>query len=364
MKKRASVQRLASRVHTKVKSKDRSQSVLEASDSQLQIQAVRLPDSRRQTLDPRPAPEAQRWQCLSVTVPHETTEVVANFLLELGSIGVVEGSRDFQQPAPTTEVQGFFTEALAGVDLTETFTHYLRDLAHLFPQLENLTPQLTVVTNDAWQDRWQEHFPPIRVGKRFLLLPPWETPPAESERIVITIDPSMAFGTGHHATTQGCLEAIELVYEQHGAPDRALDLGTGSGILAIALAKLGAQHLWATDIDPIALTEARKNSETNHVVDNVQLSDLSIEHLPHPFTLIVANLFSTTLVSLAPSLSAIVIPQGHLILSGIQLDQEQDVLIAYAPPAWSLVARLPKEEWVTLLLQRCETCHAERSEAQ
>jgi ribosomal protein L11 methyltransferase len=162
----------------------------------------------------------------------------------------------------------------------------------------------------------------------------------------------MAFGTGHHATTQGCLKAIELLYERYGPPDSALDLGTGSGILAIALAKLGTRRLWATDIDPIALTEAQKNSETNNVADGIQLSDQPLEHLPHPFALIVANLFSATLVALAPTLSSVLIPHGHLILSGIQFDQEHDVLTAYSAPAWNLVTRYPKEEWVTLVMQR------------
>ena len=294
----------------------------------------------------------QSWQCLSVTVPHEATEAVANFLVELGSLGVMEGARDLQRPEPTTEVQGFFPKETAGATLFDALTRYLQDLAEIIPTLGFPTPRLTTITNDAWHNRWQEHFPPLAVGKRFLILPPWEQQPFDTERIPIVIDPSMAFGTGHHATTQGCLEAIELVHEQYGAPNHALDLGTGSGILAIALVKLGASHVWATDIDPIALLEAEKNSEANHVADAIQLSDLPLDHLPRPFTLIVANLFSSTLVALAPALTLALTPQGHLILSGIQLDQESDVLAAYPAPTWSLVKRFPKEEWVTLVMQR------------
>jgi ribosomal protein L11 methyltransferase len=353
MKEQSSVQSRASSVNTKVQSKDWSQSLVESSDPRRQSLDARSSDSRRRTLDSRPAPEAQRWHCLSLTAPHEATEIIANFLVELGAIGVVEGLRDFQQPAtPTTEVQGFFSEEVAGEALVEALNRYVHNLADLFPHLGTPSPQLTNVTNEAWQDSWREHFPPLAVGKQFLLLPPWESLPKDTERTVIVINPSMAFGTGHHGTTQGCLEAIELLYERHGLPDSALDLGTGSGILAIALAKLGARRLWATDIDPIALTEAQKNSEANDVADNIQLSDLPVEHLPHPFALIVANLFATTLVSLAPTLSSALIPQGHLILSGIQLDQEHDVLTAYSAPAWNLVTRFPKEEWVTLVMQR------------
>jgi ribosomal protein L11 methyltransferase len=278
---------------------------------------------------------------------------VANFLVELGSIGVVEGVRDFQQPpTATTQVQGFFPADTAGEELSEALNHYLKDLSTLFANLGFLTPYLTEVTSDTWHERWREHFPPITVGEHFLLLPPWESTSTDTDRVAIVIDPSMAFGTGHHATTQGCLEAIDRLHQRYGAPARALDLGTGSGILAIALAKLGTPHVWATDIDPVALDEAHKNAEANQVASFLHLSDSPIEGLPIPFPLIVANLFSTTLISLVSALHTAVECGGHAILSGIQHDQEADVLTSYAPPTWRLITRLPHDEWVTVVLQR------------
>jgi ribosomal protein L11 methyltransferase len=286
-------------------------------------------------------------------VPHEAAEVVANVLTELGSLGVVEGIRDLQQPDPgVTEVQGFFPENVASEELSHTLGQTLSNLTDLFPTLGSPTPQFSFVASDAWLDRWRDHFPPLAVGKRFLVLPPWLPIPAENQRIPLIIDPSMAFGTGHHATTQGCLEAIELLYDVYGYPAQALDLGTGAGILAIALAKLGTPGVFATDIDPIALDEARKNSRVNKTAECIDFSDLPLEQLPAPFALIVANLFSSTLVALAQSLRAGVERKGHAILSGIQLDQEQDVLAAYAAPDWRLVKRFPRDEWVTLVLQR------------
>ena len=299
-----------------------------------------------------PAPPPQRWHCLSVTIPHEAVEAVANFLVELGSTGVVEGVHDLAQPQPsTTEVQGFFPLEVSGPALSAALTCYLAELAIVSPGLVLPAPRLTEVGSDAWQDRWREHFPPIKVGKRFLLLPPWETVPTDPGRIVIVINPSMAFGTGHHATTQGCLEMIEQLHDRHDTPDRALDLGTGSGILAIALAKLGTPTMWATDTDPVALDEAHKNIRMNQVASAIQLSNLSPEQLPAPFALVVANLFSTTLIALAPVLRRSVRSQGHAILSGIQLDQEHEVMAAYPLSAWHLSDRLVREEWVTLVLQ-------------
>jgi ribosomal protein L11 methyltransferase len=291
--------------------------------------------------------------CLSVTIPQEAAEAVANFLVELGSFGVVEGVRDFTQPqVSTTEVQGFFPASAPGPDLHAALVRYLADLSAVFPELGSPLLYLSEVTNDDWHSRRQEHFPPVTVGKRFLLLPPWELPPSSTDRLVIVIDPSMAFGTGHHATTQGCLEAIEMLHDRYGAPERALDLGTGSGILAIALARLGSREIWATDNDPVALDEARKNIALNQTVSAIHVSDAPPERLPTPFPLIVANLFSATLVSLASALSEVVEPQGHVLLSGIQTDQEEDVLAAYPPPTWQLRYRLVRDEWVTLVLQR------------
>ena len=299
------------------------------------------------------APSAQCWLCLTIAVPHDAAELVASFLTELGSLGVIEGVRDLQQPvSSTTEVQGFFPEDASRTELEDALGQYVREIAELFPGLASAFPQFSVVGNEAWQDRWRDHFPPLEVGKRFLILPPWEPMPEKRDRLPIVIDPSMAFGTGHHATTQGCLEAIELLHDQYGPPHAALDLGTGSGILAIALAMLGVPQLWAADIDPIAIAEAQKNSAVNRVASRIHFSELPTEQLPTPFALVVANLFSSTLVALAPVLSLAVERTGRAILSGIQLDQEQEVLTAYCPPTWRLVTRFPREEWVTLVCQR------------
>jgi len=296
----------------------------------------------------------QRWHCLSVTVPSEVVDAVTNFLVELGSTGVVEGGRDLSQPqTPATEVQGFFPVEASSSALHDALARYLTDISVLFPGLDHSTPRLTEITSDDWQDSWRGHFPPIPIGERFLILPPWETVPTDTDCMTIVINPSMAFGTGHHATTQGCLKAIESLHDRYGAPERALDLGTGSAILAIALAQLGTQ-VWATDIDPVALDEASQNAEVNRVQLRIHLSDTPIADLPLPFPLVVANLFATTLIALAPALSAAVEQHGHAILSGIQLDQETQVRAAYPLSAWHLVARQAQDEWVTLVLRHTQ----------
>ena len=199
----------------------------------------------------------------SVTIPHEAVDAVSNFLLELGATGIVEGDRDPATPLPpTATVQAYFPDETPGPDVYAALERYLRQRASLFPDLNTHNQpslQLSQINSAAWHEQWRGHFPPIQVGFSFLILPPWETRPTRTDRKVIVIDPSMAFGTGHHPTTQGCLEAIEALGVAYGPPQRALDVGTGSGILAIALAQLGCSDVWAIDTDPIALDETRKN---------------------------------------------------------------------------------------------------------
>lgn len=296
----------------------------------------------------------ERWLCLSVTVPHEAVDAVSNFLLEQGSLGVIEGERDPVTPrALTTTVQAFFTADSSGSALCAALGRYLNQLSALFPQLDlSHRVRLSELGSQAWQDQWREHFRPLKVGARFVVVPPWESAPAQTQRHCLVINPSMAFGTGHHATTRGCLEAIEALCLAHDAPRRALDVGTGSGILSIALARLGCPEIWATDTDPVALAEARKNLAANRVTAAVRLSGQALESLPVPFPLVVANLFAHTLIELAASLTRATARGGHLILSGIQSEQAADVEAAFSAPVWREQARLVADEWVTLVRQR------------
>lgn len=296
----------------------------------------------------------ERWLCLSVTVPHEAVDAVSNFLAERGSLGVIEGEHDPAAPqSPTTILQAFFTADSPGPALRSGLRRYLDQLAQLFPQLDLSQPiRLSTLGSQAWQDRWREHFQPLEVGSRFVVLPPWETTPAQPRRDCLVINPSMAFGTGHHATTRSCLEAIEALCLARGAPSRALDLGTGSGILSIALARLGCPDIWALDTDPVALDEARKNLAANRITSDVRLSLQPLESLSLTFPLVVANLFAHTLIELATPLTRATMPGGHLILSGIQTQQAADVEAAFPPPVWREQSRLVADEWVSLVRQR------------
>ncbi len=297
--------------------------------------------------------DAERWLRVAVSVPTEAVEAVSCFLVELGSIGIAEGEWKPDTPLPAwTLVQGFFPADRAPRTLLTSLTKHIRRIAVEYPALVTCIPECEVVTSDNWQDRWKTHFPPLPVGQHLLILPPWEVRPAHAKREVIEINPSMAFGTGHHATTYTCLEALEALCDTYGPPTLALDLGTGSGVLAIALAKLGAPSVWATDTDPTARKEAQKNVVVNGVAPVVHISAASLNELPVPFQLVVANLFSATLITLCPTLVRILARSGHAILSGIQSDQAEAVLETFSTPDWTLVEHRSKDDWITLVLRR------------
>jgi ribosomal protein L11 methyltransferase len=170
---------------------------------------------------------------------------------------------------------------------------------------------------------------------------------------VIIIEPGMAFGTGTHATTRGCMEFIEKVAPTLRARSlRALDVGTGSGILAIALAKSGAKRVWALDNDPVALKVARENLRLNGVHKQVRLVGSKLNQIKTKFPVVVANITAETILELVSALRNKVAPGGFLILSGILNPRANDVVRRFTLAGFCVAACKREKEWATLLLRR------------
>lgn len=193
-----------------------------------------------------------------------------------------------------------------------------------------------------WAEHWRQHFHPIGFGPLWIV-PSWLEAPKEAEK-VLRIDPSMAFGTGLHATTALCLERIvELA-----SPGPVLDVGTGTGILALGALLLGAQSAVATDNDPDALRVARENAEVNGLLPRLRLSGSDVAFMKDRFPLVVANILAGPLEEMAPALSKRVSPGGHLVLSGILATQAEDVARAYEAAGLSGRRIVQREEWVRI----------------
>lgn len=285
----------------------------------------------------------ESWLHLTVHTSDACLDPVANFLIERGSSGVVLKRR---------AVEAYFPNNRDAETLKRAVRRYVFDVVKL--QGRSSKPRLSwqIARPENWQNAWKRFIRPSRIGKNFWVTPPWLSPPKFRSRQVITIEPGMAFGTGTHATTRGCLEFIEQVAAR--LPESkftALDVGTGSGILAIALVKLGAKKVWAIDNDPVAIDVARENLLINGATDKVDLSATALSRLKNKVPLVVGNLTAETIIELAGALEPRVAAGGYLILSGILRDKAAAVLRCFVP-RFRVVKRKRVREWVTLLLRR------------
>jgi ribosomal protein L11 methyltransferase len=205
------------------------------------------------------------------------------------------------------------------------------------------------LTDPGWATMWKRRFKPLRIGRRFIILPPWN-PDAPADRIPIIIDPGQGFGTGHHATTRSTLIGVETECTRRPVAS-ALDVGAGSGVLALAMARLGVKRIVALDNDPLALDNARHNAELNCCSQSIRFSLAPLRSLRRPFALITVNILSSTLIALAPELKRLLAPGGCLILSGILNREAAEVMSHYPPPIRRLWSRRERG-WTTLVLAR------------
>lgn len=271
-------------------------------------------------------------------------DALSNFLIERGSPGVV---------IKKNGIQAYFAHSPDDASIRKDVQRFLRGISGLYPHGHGWRVGWRLLKDRNWNSSWRRFFTPQKVGKTFWVTPPWAASSAPADRQVITIEPGMAFGTGTHATTRGCLEFIEkAVKSLRGADFTALDVGTGSGILAIALAKLGAREVCAVDNDRVALKVARKNVRVNGVQLKIRLQATALSSIAHRFSIVVANLTAETIVDLAELLGAKVAPHGLLILSGILTPKADMISRRFKPSGFKVAARKHEKEWATLLLRR------------
>jgi ribosomal protein L11 methyltransferase len=282
---------------------------------------------------------------LTVDAGEDATEALTNFLWEQGAVGVVE---DVSVGAPA-RLRAFFPVAAASAALAARVDAYLDGLRAL--GLSVGAAAIVAPLADAdWAAAWREHFRPVAVGRTLLVAPPWELPIA-SERIVLAIEPGRAFGTGHHGTTAGCLELLEAIVAAE-RPACALDLGTGSGILAIAAARLGVDEILACDTDPDAVAATVGNAVRNGVGDRVRAVVADVAALATgPAPLVLANLLAAAHRALAPRYRALVTPGGMLVAGGLLDGEGEEITAGLAAHGFRLEATRSLEGWTSLALR-------------
>jgi ribosomal protein L11 methyltransferase len=294
--------------------------------------------------DPAAAPYWELTVTLGTDAP-ETTEAVTNRLWELGAVGVVEEG---------AVLRAFFPPGADTARMADSLRDYLDDLAAL--GLPGVTPRVAVapLPDEPWADAWRAHFRPVPVGRRLLVCPPWEAtdPALASGRRILLIEPGRAFGTGSHGSTRGCLELLERALDG-GVVVRALDVGCGSGILAIAAARLGVSRVDAIDVDPDAVAATEENARRNGVADRLHASIAAVDAWAGPpAPLVLANLLGAAHLTLAPTLTELTTPGGVLIAGGLLTAEVPAVAGAFAAAGCWLVEVAEHEGWATLLLRR------------
>jgi ribosomal protein L11 methyltransferase len=207
---------------------------------------------------------------------------------------------------------------------------------------------LQSIVDPGWATMWQSRFEPLRIGERFLIVPPWNRR-REPGRIGITVLPGQAFGTGHHPTTSGVLLAIDDLIARHKIT-RAIDVGTGSGVLAIAMAMLGVRKVIAIDNDAVALDNARENADLNSVAKRITFSTTLVAKVRGKFDLVVANILSKTLIAMAPDLKRLVTRGGYLVLGGI-LSREAKSIASHYAPELQLAKTTVARGWITMVFR-------------
>jgi ribosomal protein L11 methyltransferase len=276
---------------------------------------------------------------LTLEVPQARAEELASDLFDLGAAGVeIRDGEGTPMPGARLPPPG-----------SALLVAWFPDAASARDAVAAHGGEVAEVADEDWGEDWKKDFRPLHVG-RVRVRPSWIAEPAPPGSVEVVLDPGMAFGTGSHATTSLCLAALsDLLAARPGAS--VLDVGTGSGILAIAARKLGAGRVAANDDDPKAVEVARENAAANGVALELVLVPAEV---PGTFDVVVANILANTLVELAPALAAKLAPRGILLLSGILAPQEDEVRRAYVARG---LAPLPggdrrEGEWSLLALER------------
>jgi len=214
---------------------------------------------------------------------------------------------------------------------------------------ESATAEPQLLKDPGWATMWQARFAPLPIGRNFLVVPPWQRL-HDPDRIRLVIRPGQAFGTGHHPSTSGTLSVLEEI-SNNRTISHALDVGTGSGILAIAMVKLGVARVIALDIDQAAIKNAKENAKLNRVGARIRFSTTPLDLLRGRFELIAANILGSTLIRLAPDLKRRLRRRGYLVLAGILRREAASVIDAYLPELTFQDARHFRT-WTTLILRK------------
>jgi ribosomal protein L11 methyltransferase len=289
---------------------------------------------------------AKEWITVEITVPHEMADAAAHFCHEHVAAGLMLDETD-----QATRITAYF-EKSHWESISSQFETFLTRLQEIFPGLSQPVFKSSPLKSENWAVMWKDNFKSLKIGKRLIVTPPWLNPDPEGREVVI-IEPAEAFGTGTHETTQGCLVLLEeamTILDETSRGASLLDVGCGSGILAIAGSKLGASRVQAVDNDPVAVEAARKNAVLNGVEGRIKIECSGVAELTEPADIVTANLDPMTLRANRDSLMGLF--SRFLIIAGVPADQWGQVKSIFLREKVSLAKEITLAEWGCGLLAR------------
>jgi len=306
-----------------------------------------------------------QWAEITVRTTQEATEAVADLFTEAGAAGVIiddpqlveqyrgKGVWDYCDLPVSPDRDVRVTSYLPVITGWEDQLAELRRKVSLLPAFLDTGPgEITwrLVEEEDWANGWKKYYHPLRIGEKLVIKPSWEDYTPAPQELVIELDPGMAFGTGTHATTTLCMEAMEH-YIKPGMS--LIDVGTGSGVLAITAAKLGASPVLAVELDPMAVRVATENVRANHVAAQVEIrqGDL-LQSVSQAADVVVANIVADVIIGMVPAVSAVLKPHGLFIASGIIDERLEDVKTAIGGAGLFAVGVRQRDGWASIVARK------------
>jgi ribosomal protein L11 methyltransferase len=308
--------------------------------------------------------ETGKWLKIEISAPPELMEALGNFLTEAGVQGVFQESLapqntagDFPEATDEEVLKAYFPQDSRSEKRIAALQKYIDSLSEIFPDFEKPSFETEIICDPNWGEQWKKYFKPIRVSKNIIVKPTWERYTPDSRDIIIEIDPGMAFGTGQHASTRMCIEAIEdIIMNDRSIKEwKVLDVGCGTGILGITAAKMGAQDVICIDIDRKAVEIAGENAAINNVQASLRTLNKNATAIDKPRNLIIANLTSNLLSTLRPHLTQLLLPDGYMIISGIIEQDAKKIEEEFSAAPLTLHRVITEKEWVCYVLRKKPT---------
>ena len=294
---------------------------------------------------------ATYWLKISAIVDPVLVEALSDFMMGITGAGV-----EVVVDLPHTQINAFLEKRNPEEAETEAIVAQLVDYARELSEIFHVpVPEIrhSVIEDQDWGTVWKEHFKPFAIIPGLVVKPTWEEYRPGADEKVIEMDPGMAFGTGHHATTSLSLELLKGVLAEQAGDARVLDVGTGTGILGMAAVLFGADRVVGIDNDPDATAAASENAARNGLSEKMSVSLAPLAGLEGPFSVVVANIVYDVLLELADDLNRLTADGGRLILSGILTGLQSEAIIDhFSRRGFSLVRHLRKKEWSALLFAK------------